>query len=108
MPTIKFNVLAEFITELEADHTLIDRRICRICTVYRSTSIPPVRHMYVVATAKLGEDILHFERYCGEILGLNKDQDKSAFENADTIRHRLVETCGALGLTVRYGLLEDK
>jgi len=104
---IRFCVLEEFLDELEKDADQVERGIVRLTNRYRPRQdISAVRFLSVVATARVGQDILRLEVPCGQLFGIDP-HDKEAVEKAEAIRGIIRRTCERLGLEVRAGVLEE-
>jgi len=106
MPLAKFNVVEEFCAEMENDAPEIDRGIVRITGVTRSSLSSPISSIYAVASYSIHGEIIILERYCGEIWGINKEEDQKVYAREESIRDAVVRTCSALGLKIRAGILE--
>jgi len=104
--TVRFNIPDEFLAELEKDQPLVQRGIVRITHLYRdSTFSPIIRHLSVVATTRIGDDVVRCEWYCGDLWQM-EDNDKKVTAKAAHIRRELEEGCARLGLHVRAGIVE--
>ena len=112
MAVVKFNVVDEFIAELEKEigpgFCNIERGIVRVSYLNRETAVSPnIRHLLVVATAKLFTgDIMRLQSYCGQIWNM-EDQDKPVLQNAEEKLNKIREACQKLGLEVRAGAFEE-
>ncbi|SRR5712692_4178942 len=106
MATVRFNVPDEFLAELETDQPLVQRGIVRITHLYRDSKLRPViRHLSVVATTRIGDDVVCCECYCGDLWQM-EDNDRKVTARAAQIRQELEEGCARLGLHVRAGIVE--
>ena len=107
MPIVKFNAPEEFLAELTKDVALVDRQIVRATNLYRqSTYSPGVQHLSVVATARVGSDIVRLDLYCGDLWHIER-QDTPVTAKAERMRRALAEGCARLGLEVRAGMLDE-
>lgn len=106
MATVRFTIPDEFLAELEKDQRLVQRGIVRITHLYRdSTFSPIIRHLSVVATTPIGDDIVRCECYCGDLWQMT-DNDKKVIARAAQLRRELEEGCARLALHVRAGIVE--
>jgi hypothetical protein len=65
MATVRFTIPDEFLAELEKDQRLVQRGIVRITHLYRdSTFSPIIRHLSVVATTRIDDDVVCCECDC--------------------------------------------
>lgn len=68
MATVRFNIPDEFLAELEKAQSLVQRGIVRITHLYRDSIFSPIiRHLNVVATTRIGDDVVRCEYYCGDL-----------------------------------------
>jgi hypothetical protein len=106
MATVRFNIPDEFLAELEKDQPLVHRGIVRITHLYRDSKLSPViRHLSVVATTRIGDDVVRCECYCGDLWQM-EDNDRKVTAKAAYIRRELEEGCARLALQVRAGIVE--
>jgi len=106
MATVRFNVPDEFLAELEKYQPLIHRGIVRITHLYRDSKLSPIiRHLSVVATTRIGDDVVRCEWYCGDLWQM-EDNDKKVTAKAAQIRQELEDGCTRLALQVRAGIVE--
>ena len=106
MATVRFTIPDEFLAELEKDQPLVHRGIVRITHLYRDSKLSPViRHRSVVATPRIGDDVVRCECYCGDLWQM-EDNDKKVTAKAAHIRRELEEGCARLALHVRAGIVE--
>ncbi len=106
MTIIKFNFQDEYINELKK--AKLEQPIVRLTNLQRhSEKIAPLRSLFVVSTAKAANgDIIKLERYCGQLWGIEKE-DERAWQKAAGIHSDIQEACLALKLEVRAGILEE-
>lgn len=110
MVLVKFNFPDEFLEELTKDKDLVHRGIVRLTQLFgREMKILIVTHVSVVATAKLGPDIIRMDHRIGSYSdlpgGLGGDREavlQKSRETLDTIQAQ----CEQLGLEVRAGSYE--
>lgn len=82
MATVKFNDIEEFCAEMEKDASDIERRIVRTTTMTRTSSLSPnIRHIIALATYSVDGQVIRLESYCGDLWGVNQDQDKQVIGN---------------------------
>lgn len=106
MATVRFTIPDEFLAELEKDQRLVQRGIVRITHLYRdSTFSPIIRHLSVVATTRIGDDVVRCECDCGDLWQM-ADNDKKVTARAAQLRRELEEGCARLALHVRAGIVE--
>src|SRR5881628_1875752 len=68
MAVVKFNTPGEFLAELKQDCQQIDRGIVRVTNLYRGSTVSPsLHHLSVVATARVGRDLVRLDYYCGDL-----------------------------------------
>lgn len=103
---VRFNDPKEYIAELGRDHEHIDRGIVRLTQCVSQTAQPPIRHLLVVATARVGDTVVRFERFCGELWGKEFHQDTGIMKKAEAVMQHIEEACHALELEVRAGIFE--
>ncbi|HEV8714005.1 MAG TPA: hypothetical protein VGX03_14410 [Candidatus Binatia bacterium] len=106
---MRFNIPDEFLAELvEKDQALVHRGIVRITHLYRDSTLSPViRHLSIVATTCIGDDVIRCECYCGDLWQM-EDNDKRVTAKAAQIRRELEEGCARLALHVRAGMVEAR
>lgn len=108
MLVVKFNVVEEFCQELEKDVARVYRKIVRLTNQFRASRLSPmIQHVIVVSTYAADGQIIKLERYCGDIWGINQEQDDGVLEKASTIHRQIEEACAKLDLQVRPGCLEE-
>jgi len=108
VPIVKFNMEGEFAEELEKDAALVERRIVRLTNLFRTSSISPnIRDVLVLATYSVQGQVVRLERYCGDVWGINDQEDNKVLERAAKAQEMVKEACERLGLELRAGSLED-
>lgn len=107
MATVKFNSVEEFLEELEKERGNIRLNIVRLTNVWSPIpNLAPIRALSVVATAKVKEDIIRLNRYCGQIWDI-EHTDKDTYDRAEAVHKRIEEAAEKLGLEVRAGVWEE-
>ena len=107
MPTVKFTEVEEFLEELGKDAPQIDRRIVRTTFLFESSAISPkISHVLVIATYTIAGQIVRFERYCGDLWGLNETADQAIKDTGEKCQKEIEEACQRLGLERRAGVIE--
>jgi len=107
MAIVRFNVYDEFLAELTKDIELVDRRIVRITNLCQGSTVSSsLKHLSVVATAKVGVDIVRLDVYCGDVWGLNTQHNDVTRKKAQDIQHRITQAGAQLGFEIRAGILE--
>jgi hypothetical protein len=110
MAVVLFNSVDEFLGELgaEIDGDYIERRIVRlVCQTRRSRDGATVM-VSIIATAVAHGQILRLERYAGDYLDINSDENDHARRvqaHADQIVAAIEAKARELGLEIRPGLL---
>lgn len=105
---VRFSDPKEFLEELAKDRDHVERRIVRLTNLYRpSQRVPSVQHLSVVATARVGREVVRLEVYCGDFWYLDKEKDQKVLDKAKALHTTIEEGCARLGLEVRAGVLED-
>jgi len=115
MATIQFTNVAEFLEEMTKDTDLVDRHIVRITRSYRRTGPNGLfLSLEVIATAKVGEDLVVMTRHCGQFMqnpnfptDIHPGQE-SAQSSADTSIQALEKGCADLGLETRAGVFQEE
>lgn len=100
---VKFNDLAEFFEEVRKDRDRIDRGILRL-TVRRRYAQPFV-HVAVVASAVIGNTVVHLEQRIGEAFFGDEKADGLTTKTQAAL-DKLTEEAKGLGLEVRAGVYE--
>jgi len=115
MSKIQFTDTTEFLEELTKDHDLVDRHIVRLTRSYHRTGPNGLfLALEVIATAKVGEDVVVLTRLCGQFMqnpNFPKDthpgQD-NALSTADIVMEALEKGCADLGLETRAGVFHEE
>jgi predicted ATPase len=106
MPLVKFNSQDEFCDEMAKDAGKIDRSIVRVTNLFRQSTLSPmIKHVLVVATYSVDGQVVHLERYCGDIWSLNNKQDKNTLDKAEKTQEAVKKACDDCGLELRAGIL---
>lgn len=113
MPTVKFNSPDEFCEELQKDQEKVARRIVR-CTNQTQSSrlsanikLVTVLATYAVRNSELRiVDLVRLERFCGELWGINEEEDQKVWDRAEEIRKKIEAVCAASGLELRAGNID--
>ncbi len=104
---VVFNVAEEFLTELEKDKDLVERKIVRLTNLYQqSTMTPVIRHLFVVATYKVSGEIVQCKHFCGDLW--NIEQDEKTIQRSVAMQEKIEEACKRYGLEVRAGMYTEK
>ncbi len=110
MSSIHFTNVEEFLAEIAKDKDLVDRGIVRITRSYCRTGHNGLfLALDVIATAKVGEDVVVLTRHCGQFMQnphFPKDihpGQESAQSAADSAIEALEKGCAELGLETRAG-----
>lgn len=103
MVNVNFNDPDEFLEEVRKDTDRIERRILRL-TVRRRYAQPFV-HVAVVATAVVGNTVVHLEHRIGEAFFGDENADGLTTKTQAAL-DKLTEAAKALGLEVRAGVYE--
>ena len=106
MATVLFSDPEEFLTELTRDRDLVDRRIVRLQSLGLRSGITSIHFLTVVATTRVGQDVIRLERLCGGLCGA-AESDQRVTEMTEAVRQELESGCARLGLEVRSGVLEE-
>ena len=111
MAVVKFNNPGEFLAELKQDCQQIARGIVRVTSLYRGSTVSPsLHHLSVVATARVGRDLVRLDYYCGDLWQIgdqDSPHDQHVMERGQRISRALQDGCSQLGLEVRAGVLEE-
>lgn len=107
MATVKFTSVLEFLEELEKEKGNIRLKIVRLTNLFSPIpNLAPIKSLTVVATAKVKEDIVHLNRYCGQIWDIDKT-DSETYKRAEAVHKQIEEVAKRLGLEVRAGVWEE-
>jgi len=102
---VKFNNPDEFIEEMEKDGQRISRNIVRLTTMRRiSEKISALHFVSVIATYRVGDEIIELDAYCGNEW-TNKADDK-VWNKVKEIYDKIQKACERLNLEVRAGFYE--
>lgn len=111
MATVKFNDVEEWSEELRKD--VPDRALVRLSYLFKPSRISPnIRHVLLVATHTVsrpgGEphQLVRFEKYIGDLWGLNQERDKEVMRGGEELKARMEAVCRELQIDVRAGLIE--
>ncbi|MBA7520395.1 hypothetical protein ES705_12491 [subsurface metagenome] len=106
MTIIRFSFQDEYINELKK--AKLEQPIVRLTNLKRpNEKIAPLHSLCVVSTAKAANgDIIKLERYCGQLWGIERDDEK-VWKQAASVHSDIQEACLALKLEVRAGILEE-
>lgn len=108
MSTIQFTSVPAFLGELSKDRDLVDRGIVRLTTI----SSPAGPHGYyflaieVVATAKVGDDLVVLKHYCGTVIAGSSQGEATRHETLAI--EELKKGCAELGLEIRAGVFQEE
>ena len=105
--TVIFSSVEEFLDEINIDRDKIDRSIVR-CTqrFVSSSSLPQLKNLSVVATYRVGDQIVKLESPCGTTCMI-KTEDDPVFKRGIDLIDRLKVGVTTLGLTMRAGIITD-
>ena len=107
MAYVTFTVLSLFLEELWKDAALVDRRLVRMVEFSDGWSATPgLRYLRLIVTARVGQDILRVDSYCGATCGILA-HDQRVREQLARQRRSLEKSCAALGIEVRFGILDS-
>lgn len=107
MAVVKFNSVEEFLEEVEKDRSNTHLKIVRLTNVWAAIpNLAPIRALSVVATAKVKEDIVRLDRYCGQIWNIGS-QDEGTYKRAEAVRKQIEEAAKKLGIEIRAGVWEE-
>lgn len=111
MATVKFNDVEEWGEELRTD--LPDRGIVRLSYLFKPSRITPnIRHVLLVATHTVTRpggpphQLVRFEKYIGDLWGLNQDTDNQVMERGEELKAKIEAVCRGLHVDVRAGIFE--
>lgn len=106
MSYVRFTNLSLFVEELWKDAALVDRRIVRMVEFSDGWSATPgLRYLRLIVTARVGQDILRVDCYCGATCGI-RAHDQQVREQLARQRRSLEQNCAELGIDVRFGILD--
>mgnify|MGYP001592156555 CR=1 FL=1 len=101
---VRFNLVEEFLEELEKDKEIVERKIVRITSLFTQTKDFPIKHLSVVASYKVAGELVRLKVFCGQIW--ESEHDKEVIDKARQIRNRIEKTCQEFTLEVRAGIYE--
>ncbi len=103
---VKYNSVNEFCEEMKKDTLLIDRGIFRVTKLYTaSRASPNIDHLSVVSTYSVECQIVKLEYYCGDIWGI-QEQDEKRYKAAEEAISIISNTAAGLeGIEIRCGIL---
>lgn len=110
MVLVKFNFPDEFLEELTKEKDLVYRGIVRLTQVFgQEQKILVVTHVSVVATAKVGPDVIRMDHRIGSYsdhpVGRGGDRENVLTKSRETL-DTIQAQCEQLGLDVRAGIYE--
>ena len=116
--TIRFNVVEEFLDELEKDAagnhgSQIDRGIVRLTNQYTPSRISSaIHHLSVVVTCVVAGavgpgSVVRLDHLCGDVCGA-MEHDQRTIDKATDNAQRIEAKARALGLSIRAGVIEDQ
>lgn len=105
MPTVKFNDVDEFLTELKADAEHVDRDLIRITFRHRAEQSTPFRSIAVIASAVIGGHVVTLEARSGTFFGGSPEAD-TAKQEAQKAAAAIEAAAKELGMEVRAGVFE--
>ena len=105
MAIVQFNSVQEFLAELTADLSKLDRKLVRVTNLYQqSTQMPVIQYVSVVATTRVETDIIRLDVYCGEMWSADTQHNAPVVKKVEAIQQHLRASCEQLGIEVRAGL----
>jgi hypothetical protein len=108
MAIVRFNDSAEFITELMQSKDKIQGRIVRRTTRQTADArVPNIRHMTVVATAVVNDQIIMLEEPCGSLWGIGAKEDLQTKERVEKLHHTIESFCKEYKLECRAGVITN-
>ena len=108
MGTVRFSDPREFVEELGIDAVKVDRGLVRLTGLYQPTAFSPnVTNYSILATARVGKDILRLEHYCGQLWNINTESDEKVRKKGENTKEFLELACKGLELDIRAGVLEE-
>ncbi len=107
---IKFSNMADFIEELEKDKDRIERGIMRVNTITQASSMSPaIQLVFVTAECIVGDHILSYREYCGDLWGAGFECDEKTKGKERSLRARLNENLARLEINdIRGGQIEEQ
>ncbi len=107
---IKFSNLKDFIEELEKDKDKVERGIVRVNTATQVSTMSPAIHLtFVLAECIIGNHIIEYREYCGDLWGKGFECDEKTRSKEKALRSQLDAELTRLGITdIRGGTIEEK
>src|SRR5919108_16051 len=99
---VRFNVVSEFVEELEVDKELVEDKILRVSRIYQQAKTAPLVNLSVVATCVVRGKIVYLRQFCGQMFEPHPgtDQEPTAQERiAERIQYTLQQEATRLGLS---------
>lgn len=101
---VLFNSIEELLAELEAQ---ANKPECvRVTRLYPKQAKSVPQRLFVVATARIGDEIIRCDRLCGELAGVVDEAHHRVLSVADNAILVLERGCKKLNLPLRAGLWE--
>lgn len=106
MPSVKihFTDPDEFIEELTKDREAVDRKIVRITLEHKMATNDVLFNVSLLATARFHGDIVRLERFCGQYM--KSEGDNQTLARTHELVEKLSGQCQDPGLEVRAGVIE--
>ena len=107
---VRFNVVSEFVEELELDKDVVEDKILRVSRLYEHTHTAPLVHLYVLATAVVRSKIVYLRQFCGQMFDRHpgvEHEPTTQERTAERIQETLTQEAARLGFTIRAGVLEE-
>ena len=107
MGSVCFSDLTKFIHELQQGRRFLDRRLVRMAEIDNEGFwCSPIHRKHVIATARVGQDIIRFDLFYGPSSG-DSEHDRILSQSIARDLARLRKVCRNLKLKVRRGILEE-
>ena len=103
---VYFNVVDEFLTELERDRDEVGRGIVRVTHQFRRLHHGTATALSIIATFERAGDVVMLEALAGVLWDV-PTQDEPVKAHAEATREAIDAACERLGLEVRGGVLKD-
>lgn len=101
---VLFNSIEEFLGEIEAQ---ANKPECvRVTRLYPKQAAVGPQRLFVVATARIGDEIIRCDRLCGELTAVVDEAHHRGQSVADNAILVLERGCNRLDLALRAGLWE--
>jgi hypothetical protein len=107
---VRFNVVSEFVAELELDKDAVEEGILRVSRLYEHTQTVPLVYLYVIATAVVRGKLVYLRQFCGQMFTRHPgvEHEPTVQERtAERIQETLSQEAVRLGFTIRAGVLEE-